>query len=465
MIQTGRRLVARASSGSLPPVTERRGCPAPAARRRADRAACLAAGLATLLATGAVAALAAAAAAPGDPTPGTVATPSQPVPPMPRGVADPMKAIADPVYRDPVFWWRMSSLPKDVYEPDAYFYWPPAVIEGEPGPWLPATAPDRTSLPSAGLEAASAWAEARKTHALIVIHDGKVQLERYWNGMTPDQLANGRALTRSITPMVLGFAVADGKLALEDPIGRFVTEWQDDPRGKITVRQLAQNVSGLEVAPSLPVSIVQNNKDLCLAYCGDVVRAALDYELTSPPGSRFEVAQENTQLLALVIERAMGQPIQQVLSERVWKPIGAANAAFQMDRPGGIARVMCCMRATPRDWARVGWLLAQDGRWNGRQVLPSGWAKTMSTPSARNPNFGLGLWLGSPYVAKRSYFEGQPGVIPQSEPFLADDVRIMEGGGFRTVFIVPSRRLVILRHGQQVPDWDNAALVNAVLRR
>ncbi|MCU0759173.1 MAG: beta-lactamase family protein [Steroidobacteraceae bacterium] len=394
-----------------------------------------------------------------------LATPAQPVPPMPPGVADPTQAITDPVYRDPVFWWRMSSLPKDVYEPDAYFYWPPAVVEGAPGPWLPLAAPGRTSLPAAGLEAAAAWAEARKTNALIIIHDGKVQLERYWNGMTPGELANGRALTRSITPMVLGFAVADGRLALEDPIGRYVTEWKDDPRGAITVRQLAQNVSGLEVAPSLPVTVVQGNKDLCLAYCGDVVRAALDYERASAPGTRFEVAQENTQLLALVIERAMGQPIQSILSERVWKPIGAANAAFQMDRPGGVARVMCCMRATPRDWARVGWLLAQDGRWNGRQVLPAGWAKTMGTPSARNPNFGLGLWLGSPYVAKRAYFEGQPGVIPQSEPFLADDVRIMEGGGFRTIFIVPSRKLVILRHGQQVADWDNAALVNAVLRR
>jgi CubicO group peptidase (beta-lactamase class C family) len=265
--------------------------------------------------------------------------------------------------------------------------------------------------------------------------------------------------------LVLGFAVADGKVALDDSIGRFITEWRDDPRGRITVRQLAQNVSGLEVAPSLPVSVIYGNKDLCLAYCGDVVRAALNYGAQSPPGTKFEVAQENTQLLALVIERATGVPIQQLLSERVWKKIGASDAAFQYDRPGGVARVMCCMRATPRDWARLGALVMQDGRWNGRQIVPAGWVKTMAMPSARNPNFGLGLWLGSPYVAKRTYFEGQPGVIPQAEPFLADDVRIMEGGGFRTVFMVPSRELVIFRHGeQQAAGWDHAFLVNTVLR-
>lgn len=83
-----------------------------------------------------------------------VATPQQPVPPMPPGVADPASAIADPVYKDPVFWWRMSSVPKDVYEPDPYFYWPAARVVGEPGPWLPAAAPGRTTLPAAGLEAA-----------------------------------------------------------------------------------------------------------------------------------------------------------------------------------------------------------------------------------------------------------------------------------------------------------------------
>ncbi len=395
----------------------------------------------------------------------TTAFAAPPTADMPAGIADPELAIADPTYRDPVFWWRMSSLPKDVYEPDPYFYWPAAVVAGRPGAWLPIAQTGRTTLPDAGLEAAAAWAGARKTNALIIIHRGRVQLERYWNGMQPDQLANGRALTRSITPMLLGFALEGGKLALDDPLDKFITEWRDDPRGRITVRQLAQNFSGLEVAPSLPVSVVLGNKDLYLAYGGDVVRAAMNYPLVQPPGTRFEVAQENTQLLALLIERATGVAIQTLLSERVWQPIGASDAAFQFDRPNGVARVMCCMRATPRDWARVGLLLAQDGKWDGKQVLPAGWVKTMATPSARNPNFGLGLWLGSPYVAKRAYFEGQPGVIPQSEPFLAEDVRIMEGGGYRTMFIVPSKQLVILRHGQLVPDWDNAALVNSVLRK
>jgi CubicO group peptidase (beta-lactamase class C family) len=384
---------------------------------------------------------------------------------VPPGIADPDVAIHDPQYSDPVFWWRMTSMPKNVYEPDPYFYWPVARIEGAPGPFVPAAPSGRTTIPADVLEQASAWAEAHKAYALIVVHEGRVQLERYYGARgKPDELTNGRALTRSVTHMMLGFAVADGKLALDDRLAKFIPEWKDDPRGAVTVRQLAQNVSGLEVAPQLPPTQVVGNKDLCLAYCGDVTRAAMQYPLVNPPGTRFEFAQENFQLVGLVTERATGVPFQTLLQERVWKKIGAGDAALQLDRPGGTARVMCCMRATPRDWARLGMLLLDDGKWRGQQVLPRGWLATMSTRSARNPNYGLGLWLGSPYAEYRVYFEGVKGPIRQSEPFVADDVLMMEGGGNRVILAVPSRQLMVMRLGEQDPEWDQAYLVNLLLR-
>ncbi len=382
----------------------------------------------------------------------------------PSGIVDPEQAIRDPKYNDPVFFWRLTSLPENPREPEPYFYWPSAFIRGSNQDFLAAAEKGGTTIPESTLTQMSNWAETRESNALIVIHKGQVQVEQYWNGMTKDTLANGRAITRSVTPMVLGFAIADGMVSLDDPIGKFITEWKGDKRGEVTVRQLVQNVSGLEVDPPKPMTDLLGNKDLCLVYCGDVVRAALAYDYARQPGTKFESAQENTQLLALVIERAMGESIQDVLSERIWKKIGAKDATFQFDRPGGTARVMCCMRANPRDWARLGVLVAQDGVWLGQQVLPPGWVDIMATPSGQNPNFGLGLWLGSPYVELRAYFEDKPGIIPQSEPYLSNDVRIMEGGGFRVVYMVPSEDLVIFRHGPGVPNWDGAYLVNTALR-
>lgn len=383
---------------------------------------------------------------------------------FPPDVANPYSAIEDPVYSDPVFWWRMTSRPDNVFEPDPYFYWPNAHIQGAPGPLAEPASDAHLARYASTLEDMSLWAEAHETYALIVVHKGELLLERYWYETDPDMLTNGRALTRSVTPMVLGFAVSEGALKLDDPIGTYIHEWKDDPRGQITVHQLAQNASGLEVAEQMGVDRILGNKDLCLVYCGDVVRAALAYAQTSPPGSRFDVAQENMQLLALVIERAMGRAIQDILSDRIWTHIGASDATFQLDRPDGVARVMCCMRALPRDWARLGLLLLNDGKWQGRQVLPTGWAEVMSSPSPTNPNFGTGLWIGSPYTPMRTYFEGKPGVVPQSEPFLADDVVFMEGGGFRTVYIVPTEDLVIMRLGRYDATWDHAYLVNTFLR-
>ena len=383
---------------------------------------------------------------------------------FPPNVANPNDAIKHWSYSDPVFFWRLTSVPEDPFEPDAYFYWPNAVIEGAPAPFFDPVGEDYDGITTAALDEMQAWAVDRKSNALIIVHRGELVLEKYWNDFGPDMLVNGRAITRSVTPTVLGFAIAGGHLSLDDPIGKYLTEWADVPQGEVTVRQLAHNTSGLEVAGMRPVTEVFGNKDLCLAYCGDVVRAALDYDYAGPPGVKFEVAQQNMQLLAAVIERAMGEPIQQILSERIWKKIGASDATFQFDRPGGVARVMCCMRATPRDWTRFGVLMEQDGVWNGEQVLPEGWVETMATPSPVNPNFGIGLWKGSPYVAMRTYFEDDPGVIPMSEPYVDEDVRIMEGGGFRVVYMVPSEDLIIFRHGVGVPNWDGSYLVNTALR-
>ena len=88
----------------------------------------------------------------------------------------------------------------------------------------------------------------------------------------------------------------------------------------------------------------------------------------------------------------------------------------------------------------------------------------MATPSALNPNHGIGLWLGAPFAEMRRYYPERKGGVPSSEPFLVDDVRIMEGGGYRVIYASPSEELVIFRHGKGVPNWDGAYLVNAAMR-
>ncbi|RYG87294.1 MAG: hypothetical protein EON58_20865, partial [Alphaproteobacteria bacterium] len=159
-------------------------------------------------------------------------TPSTPQSNYPEGVMDPDEAVRDPRYNDPVFFWRMMSRPQNTREPPAWFYWPDAIIKGDPKAFLPQAGDGDKTISPAALSAMEQWATSRKSNALIVVHKGKIQLERYRNGTRPDEPINGRALTRSVTPMALGFAVADGKVSLDDPIGKFITEWKTDRRGK-----------------------------------------------------------------------------------------------------------------------------------------------------------------------------------------------------------------------------------------
>ncbi len=393
------------------------------------------------------AALIAGAAADAQPMglPSAPLSPTDPPPP----VTPPEEAMKDPIASDPIFWWRQESFLTQAMEPPASFYWPDGHVEGAPGPFLPAAQEGRTSIAPDTLKAMEAWADGHNSRALIVVHKGKVQLERYWRGVSADELTNSRAITRTFTPMMLGFAVAEGKVELDGPIGRYIPEWAGDARGKITVRQVAQNATGLE--HNFPTYTVYGNKQTQIFYSSDVTRSALAMDRVIEPGTVFDVAEVNTQLIALIIERSTGKSFQDYMSERVWKPIGARGATYQLDRPGGTARVLCCMRTTPRDLARAGQLFLDDGQWRGRQVLPKGWVEAMATPSPLNKTFGMGLWLGQTNA-------------PQSEPFLAPDVRMMMGGGYRTVYIVPSQDLVIVRLGYADPKWDNAYLVNTAIR-
>jgi CubicO group peptidase (beta-lactamase class C family) len=381
------------------------------------------------------------------------------------------------------FWQRviaLSQLP-DAGEWPESFYAPVARI-GEhagPHPLAAAAAPgDRTIAPEA-LAAAAQWAEEHETVALLVMHRGRLQLERYWQGMTPDTLFSGRAMSRSLLGFAFGFAVRDGAVKLDDPVGKFLPEWRDDARGRITVRQLLQNVSGLEELPRgaapLPpgASLVERaqlrvesllGKNARLALGTDFAAAALSFELQHEPGARFAFSNANSQLAGLVLERATGTPYETYVEQRLWLPIGASVGEFYLDRRQGMPAVYCCMRANPHDFLRLGQLLAQDGAIEGRQVLPPGWVAEMARGSRANLNYGLQVWTGNVPPGVREYATGSKRGVLHGEPYDADDVIWMEGGGGRTVWAIPSRDLVIVRLGRAAPGWDAAVLPNLLLR-
>jgi CubicO group peptidase (beta-lactamase class C family) len=119
------------------------------------------------------------------------------------------------------------------------------------------------------------------------------------------------------------------------------------------------------------------------------------------------------------------------------------------------------MRA--RDWLRVGILIDHKGQFDDAQVLPAAWIKAVTTPSALNPNYGLQVWIGSPWVRYRAYGPRNPIKMSHAEPYLALDLVYFDGFGGERVYVVPSLDLVIVRIGEASLAFDDSIIPNAII--
>lgn len=312
------------------------------------------------------------------------------------------------------------------------------------------------------LRAAAAYAEQMDSYAFLVHHRGALVVERYWGGFGPDSRFDTASMHKGVMAMLLGLAIADGYIeSLDDPVGRYLEEWAGDARGDITLRDLATMASGLLVEAFQPQPF---SRGMRLVLGSDIEGLTLSLPAEGSPGEDFQYLNFSSQALGLALSRAIGRRYADYLSERLWRPLGAPDAAVWLDRDAGTPRMFCCLLATAPAWVQVGRLLLDDGRIEGRQLLPPGWAEEMMRPSSANPNYGLQLWLGSPENGVRRYNRLSTLEVPHSEPYLAPDVVFFDGAGGQRVYVVPSAQLVVVRIGRARIDFDDAVIPNTLLR-
>ena len=337
--------------------------------------------------------------------------------------------------------------------------------ETVPGAQTPITFPNAEAafqtISSTTLDEAVAFAEASDSTSLIVSHRGVIQLERYWQGKGADQVVYSFSMHKSIVALLLGIAIDEGHIAgIDDPLAKYLPEWRGDPRDRITLRHALQMNSGLE-----PMSFPVNpfSKHVKRQIGTDLAGTALSFRLQDEPGSVFSYNGVNPTLLVMVLERATGQRYAAYLSEQLWRPLGNKDASVWLDHPGGLARGATSLYAKPMDWLRIGQLLLNRGRANGRQILPADWLTEMTTPSPTNPRYGLLTWIGTDYVEERT-LEAFKGFAAVAEtPFDAGDIIYFDGLGGQRVYVIPSAELVIVRTGVLAWEWNDTRLPNLVL--
>jgi CubicO group peptidase (beta-lactamase class C family) len=290
------------------------------------------------------------------------------------------------VARDPIFWKRYFLALLGSSGPSSSLYEPrERVVGGNEAP-APRVAPELESLDRKSLEAAAAYAGARDSSALIVSRHQHIVFEKYWNGTGFDTIEDGQSFARIVAVLATGVALSLHQIHWADePVGDFVAQWRDDPRGAITVTQLSKMSSGLR-APK--PSLNPWSASVRAALGPDILAADLAEPLVSKPGAVWAEQSADPQLLALVIEHATGMRYAQFVSQELWRRIGAGDGWLWLDRAGGTVHADCCMLARQGDWIRVAELLIQDGNYRGEEVIRPGWVARMLVPARGNASYG-----------------------------------------------------------------------------
>ena len=338
---------------------------------------------------------------------------------------------------------------------------PAETVKGCPGPAL-AAAPQGT-LPAATFAAMQDWSNKHGGVGLVVLVNGQLAGEAYADEVTADTRTQSNSMHKSVVAMLMGAALADGIVqSADDPVGKYIPAFKDDPRGTITLRQLLSMTSGLKNP-----SMAKMESPAVEIMLGNASAAALSLPIETRPGI-FNYNNANLQLagtaLANAVQRAGKGRYADYLSQKVWCPLGNRDGQLWLEFEGGQPRYFAYLNASLRDWARVGELLRRGGEWNGQQLIPAGWIAAITAPSPANPNYGMGIWRGSPWLRERHYSKEVSMTVPQREAFLADDVVYFDGFGGQRVYVVPSAGMVIVRAGEPVKDWDESALVNLALK-
>lgn len=300
-----------------------------------------------------------------------------------------------------------SDVPSDPTSPVASRpLWRAAIAAVLPVVLLVATSAVRAAGPPGRYQELATYVLARGGDAVLVLEDDRLVLEQYADGVAahqPHPLFSG---SKGFACLAAARAVADGKLAWDEPLARLLPEWSA-AKGRITLRALLSLGSGLD-----PMRGTERDSDEVL---GQTVRAALAASVIAPPGRRFGYGPYPFLAFTEVAERATGESIDSYLERQVLAPLGIH--VFWMRTADDHPHLADGAWLTARDWLQIGKLVRDNGRWEGREVVPATALAECFKPSQANRAYGMGWWLGGRgeerHVVARGNFNQRLYVFPE----------------------------------------------------
>ena len=265
-----------------------------------------------------------------------------------------------------------------------------------------------------------------ETTSFLIIKDGKLLHEEYWDGYSANSKTNSFSMAKAVTVLLLGKALEEKKISsLHQRYSDFFENYKNVEFGKdLSVGDLAKMEAGLNWTEDFSNPFLQNAK----AYYGkSLEEAVLLRGFTEQPGTEFEYQSGATQLLGFALRKSLNQPLAQYASEKLWKPLGMEENADWSTDEFGMEKTFCCIHSTSRDFAKLGQLFLNDGKTGNHQIISSQFLNEIKTPTKLSKEaYGMGLWINNDTTINHYYFWGLYG---------------------QYIIIVPKKNMVIVRTG------------------
>lgn len=290
-----------------------------------------------------------------------------------------------------------------------------------------------------------AYLESQRNVSLVIVHDGKVRVERYGLGFRADGRWTSFSVAKSLTSTLVGAAIQDGYIkSLDEPVSTYIAELKGSAYDTVTIAQLLTMTSGIawnEDYEDPQSDVARFDSDAPAEGISTVATYMAGLPRAHPAGEEWNYSTGETNLIGVLVSRATGKTLNAYLTEKIWSPFGMEADATWLLGQDGHEIAGCCIQATTRDFARFGLFMLAGGAVNGESILPPGWieAATVKQADIGAPGYGYGYqW------------------------WTRDDGSYAADGIFgQGIFIDPARNLVIASNaswtsalGARSGEWD-----------
>ncbi len=273
------------------------------------------------------------------------------------------------------------------------------------------------------------YLEQNNTVAFLIIKNDSIQYEKYFKGYDEQSIVASFSMAKSVTSMLIGCALDEHLIqSVEEPITNYIPELKARGFEKVKIKHLLQMTSGIKFNESY----INPFGDAASFYYGLNLRKAISkMKMESEPGKKFEYKSGNTQVLGLVLERALkNKSVSNYLQEKLWSPLGMEyDATWSIDqKKNGLEKTFCCINARARDFAKLGRLYKNKGNWNGEQLVSKAWVEEstkLDTSEGAVDYYRYQWWIPTP-----------------NQDFMA------EGHLGQFIYVNPAKDLIIVRLGK-----------------